>query len=219
MNYHLPSHVSFGLLGDRAVALDLAADRYFLIAAPEAAALLAIGGAAEGRAHHSEIESLFRKNLLSHGAGMPVAPIVAETPTQSALEVESVKGSVPLAEVAWFRGMAAISLRLRGLQATLRRARGHKCEPVPKAGEGAERDAIALAQAFADQRLLLPASQLCVPDSLALARSLWRRGIAADIYFGVRLAPFMAHAWVQHGDMLLSDKLNTVAEYTPVFRL
>src|SRR3546814_14690928 len=55
-----------------------------------------------------------------------------------------------------------------------------------------------------------------LPDSLTLACILWRRGIDADVYFGVRLAPFLAHAWVQRCDMLLSDPLNTVGEYTPV---
>src|SRR3546814_10862129 len=78
-----------------------------------------------------------------------------------------------------------------------------------------EQAALQYAQGFADGRLLLPAKTLCVPDSLTLACILWRRGIDADVYFGVRLAPFLAHAWVQRCDMLLSDTLNTVGEYTP----
>ena len=58
-----------------------------------------------------------------------------------------------------------------------------------------------------------------VADSLALAQALWCRGIAADVFFGVRLNPFAAHAWVQQDNLLLSDPLNIVADYRPVFRL
>ena len=54
---------------------------------------------------------------------------------------------------------------------------------------------------------------------MALARSLWRRGIDADLYFGVRLDPFAAHCWLQHDDLLLTDPMNFVADYTPVFKL
>jgi hypothetical protein len=58
-----------------------------------------------------------------------------------------------------------------------------------------------------------------VPDSLALIACLWRRGLPADLYFGVRIAPFAAHCWVQSGDCLLSDPFDIVREFTPVFRL
>ena len=73
--------------------------------------------------------------------------------------------------------------------------------------------------AYAAARVQLPWRRLCVPDSLALARYLWQRGIPGQVYFGVRLDPFAAHAWVQHNEMVLSDNVNVVADYTPVFRL
>lgn len=76
-----------------------------------------------------------------------------------------------------------------------------------------------IARGYDKARVLVPAKRLCVPDSLALAQALWRRRIAADVYFGVRLHPFAAHAWVQLDNLLLSDPLNIVADYTPVFRL
>lgn len=221
MDFHLPPHVSFGMLGDRAVALDLDADRYLLIPPQEAAAFAVLRGARQEEAGDAaKIESLARRRLIAPGEGAAIEPVVAEALRRSALEAATGCGHVPLLEAVRLRTEAGLRLRLFGLKATLcswRRLRSRHqrqwCEPR-------ETDTAAhLAQAYAKRRVLLPARRLCVPDSLALARLLWRRGVAADVYFGVRLNPFMAHAWVQCGDLLLSDRLNTVAEYGPVFRL
>src|SRR3546814_19698674 len=43
MDYHLLPHVSFGFVDDRAVALDLRTDRYFMIAAAETSVLRSAG--------------------------------------------------------------------------------------------------------------------------------------------------------------------------------
>lgn len=220
MNYHQPPHVSFGFLGDRAVVLDLAADRYFLLAAPEASALAAMGSASAKAPQPDALDALVRRRLLGSGTGATIAPVVRVPLRLSAIELPATGGGVPVLEVARLRASAGLHLRLFGLKRTLARwrmlSRPYDRQHCP---ETEDADAILIAQGFADARVLLPAKQLCIPDSLALARTLWRRGIDADVYFGVRLAPFMAHAWVQRGDLLLSDTLNTVGEYTPVFRL
>jgi hypothetical protein len=220
MAYHLPPHVSFGLLGERAVALDLRADRYFLIAPREAAALATASAAAGEAGPSATLDALVRRRLLGTGRGAPILPISAPALMLSAIEAPPANGDVPLIEVAFLRAGAGLHLRLLALNGTLgcwrRLRRRYARRPRREAADAA---AICIAQAFANARVLLPAGHLCVPDSLALARLLWRRGIDADVYFGVRLAPFMAHAWVQRGDILLSDTLNTVGEYTPVFRL
>jgi len=220
MDFHLPPHVSFGLLGERAVALDLAADRYFLISPLEAAALAGSSACAADRHVSAKRDALVRRGLLARGAGAAIEPVVAEAPLLSALETESTGADLAWFELACCRASAGLQLRLLGLRATLDRSRKSRHRYSSAPGRGASRDAaIGIAQGYANARLLLPAKQLCVPDSLALAHMLWRRGLDADVYFGVRLEPFLAHAWVQRGDLLLSDMLNTVSEYTPVFRL
>lgn len=220
MIYHLPSYVSFGMLGDRAVALDLRADRYYLVAAAEAAALRAAGTEPMKPEMATRLEALTRRRLLGIGTGPAIKPVTAGSLRHSALEAEADGDRVPWPEIALFRADASVCLRLLGLRRTLGRwrtlRRRYERRTPP---DSPERAAIRTAQGFAAARLLLPAKSLCVPDSLTLARILWRRGIDADVFFGVRLAPFLAHAWVQRGDMLLSDTLNTVGEYTPVFRL
>ena len=223
MDFHLPSHVSFGFLGERAVALDLDADRYLLIAPGEAAALASLSdhdANYHGTGCIAKFESLLRRRLIASGDGKAVAPVVADALLYSALEAAPARRRVPLVEVAGYRASAGLHLRLFGLKATVARwrrlrTRYRQRRVMDYEGEAA----VSVAQAYARARVLLPARRLCVPDSFALASLLWRRGIAADVHFGVRLNPFMAHAWVQRGDLLLSDKLNTVAEYSPVFRL
>ena len=220
MDYHLLPHVSFGFVDDRAVALDLRTDRYFMIAAAETSALRSAGIEGKGSVNGAGIDALVRRRLIGKGSGPAIGPVVAAPLSRSALEVEANGRRIGWPEIALVRAQAGLSLRFLGLQRTLarwQRLRLRYRSRMPP--QDVERAAMEFAQGFADARLLLPAKTLCVPDSLTLACILWRRGIDADVYFGVRLAPFLAHAWVQRGDMLLSDTLNTVGEYTPVFRL
>lgn len=220
MEYHLPAHSSFAALGSRVVFLDLQADRYFLCRGPEASAVLSAHPDATG-----PIESLIARDLLRAGPGDPVRPVSATAPRSSALETSDVDGSLPLAELFYFRAQASMSLHLAGLQTTFDRLRRHRVRSVSagqrEATDGGKQreDAGRLARGFARARIFVPAARLCVPDSIALARSLWRRSIGADLYFGIRLDPFAAHCWLQHGDLLLTDPLNFVADYTPVFKL
>lgn len=216
MDYHLPSHCSFAALGTRVVFLDLNADRYFLLRGAEASAVLA----ADSR-RSDPIERLIARGLLRGGAGEAVRPVDAIAPATGALEASETDGNLPIAELLYHRTEAAVLLRFAGLQGTLERMRRHRRRSLSRGLDRVDERAQAarLARGFAQSRLFMPAARLCVPDSMALARSIWRRGIDADIYFGVRLEPFAAHCWLQHDDLLLSDPLNFVADYTPVFRL
>jgi hypothetical protein len=220
MDYHLPAHSSFAALGSRVVFLDVQADRYFLLRGTEASAVL------EARPDASVWgESLIARDLLRAGPGNAVRPVSVIAPTSSALESSDVEGGLWLAELAYFRAEASLLLRLAGLQSTFDRLRRYR----RRSARSGHRDAVStcadrasagcLARGFARARIFVPAARLCVPDSMALARSLWRRGIDADLYFGVRLDPFAAHCWLQHDDLLLTDPMNFVADYTPVFKL
>ncbi|MGX5711727.1 lasso peptide biosynthesis B2 protein [Sphingopyxis terrae subsp. ummariensis] len=219
MDYHLPRHVSFGLLGPRAVALDLAADRYLLLGELETGLLLS-GGQPRSAADGPPVDRLVARGLLAEGAGDRIAPVAALIPTASALETGEAGGGIGPIEAAHRRLAAGFLLRVRTLRGTIERWRKVRARHLDR-GELApkEEEAAYLARGFAASRVFVPAPRLCVPDSLALARCLWSRGIAADIYFGVRMPPFAAHSWVQQGTLLLSDPLNVVTDYRAVFRL
>ncbi len=219
MSYCLPDHVSFGFVGERAVLLDLDADRYLLLGRAEAATLGALGTPGASAPSATILGRLIDRGLIRRGCG-GITPIIADVPRSSALEANDTRGKLRISEVGIFRLGAGVSLRWRGLAATIARTRLIRARYAPRLdGKASDDDAAFAARGYAAARTYVPAAQRCVPDSLALARALWRRGIGADLYFGVRLDPFSAHSWVQRGDLLLSDGLGRVTDHVPVFRL
>lgn len=216
MSYHLPAHISFGLIGERVVVLDAAVDRYYLLAGPEADLLAGVEGLA---ANAVRVDRLADRGWLARGTGLAIEPVKAEERTSSAVERLGRVAAVSAWEVGRHRLEASLSLRFRGLSATIAHWRRLRARAARSGLAGSPGDTGDLARGYAHARLYVPARRRCVPDSLGLMRSLWARGDDADLYFGVRLAPFAAHCWVQRGDLLLSDPLDIVREFTPVFRL
>jgi len=219
MDYHLPDHVSFGLLGRSAVVLDLSADRYFLLDDIDTAVVTALGAPKRPGSPCARLEALIRRGFVRPGPGTPVAPVEAAPLRRSALESRRDDGALPLWQVAHLRIHAGAALRWRGLAAAIGQARKRRLRLCKDGDRLSPGEAGMIARGYDKTRVFVPAQRLCVPDSLALAQALWCRGIAADVFFGVRLNPFAAHAWVQQENLLLSDPLNIVADYTPVFRL
>lgn len=58
----------------------------------------------------------------------------------------------------------------------------------------------------------------CLPRSIAMTGLLYRQGVPASLVIGVKL-PFAAHCWVQVGDELVSDPLDEVLQFQPIFAL
>lgn len=220
MDYSLAPHISYGLVGGRAVLLDLTADRYLRLGASETATLSVLGAGLPPDPSLN-IQALLDRGILRVGAGPPIAPVSRSRPVASALECGFAGGGISALEVFGTSVGALLILRAMGLARTIARWRMIKARAIKRSGrllDDADRSAY-VARGFADARTAVPMSRLCVPDNLALARSLWIRGLAADVYFGVQLDPLLAHAWAQTGRLVLSDPLNIAADYTPVFRL
>jgi hypothetical protein len=72
---------------------------------------------------------------------------------------------------------------------------------------------------FQTLRPCYPRPYLCLFDSLALLHFLSRFGLFPDWVFGVKVAPFGAHCWVQINDVLVNDILDNVRSYSPVMRV
>lgn len=219
MDHHLPPHISFAFLGGGAVLLDIETDRYLMLRGSEASALEALCNGPTPAAVEPAIGRLAARRLIAAGPGPSVAPISAPLPSSSALELAGPSDRADSLEIARYRLDATLRLRLRGLGQTIAKWRHLKSELRTGEMIADRRHVNAVARGYAAARVHLPWRRLCVPDSLALARFLWRRGIPGEVYFGVRLDPFAAHAWVQHDETVLSDNVNVVADYTPVFRL
>jgi hypothetical protein len=225
MFYHLPHHVSFGRVAGDIVVLDVRADRYIRLGPDESAVLEAVA-AGTPRSYDLDLaERLATRGVIAQGEGPCSEAVVAPQVVRSAVETEGSVTPVGLLEVARARAYAALSLRFCGLSRTISRWRQVRAfaAPVKLTVSASQREtqirAAGIARGFARSRLFLPAQRRCVPDGLALLACVKRRGIFADLYFGVRLAPFAAHCWVQAGDELLSDPLDIIREFSPVFRL
>jgi hypothetical protein len=63
---------------------------------------------------------------------------------------------------------------------------------------------------------MVPIPSVCLSDSIALLDLLARRGLAADLVFGVKLNPFAAHCWVQAGDVVLNETVECVRRHTEI---
>lgn len=74
----------------------------------------------------------------------------------------------------------------------------------------------ALTRRFLSARRIVPLKGNCLTDSLALLRLLGPARHAAMLVFGVKLHPFAAHCWVQANDLLLNDRMDNVAAFSPV---
>jgi len=75
---------------------------------------------------------------------------------------------------------------------------------------------LALAAVFLQIRPILPRPYLCTFDSLCMLHFLAQYGVFAQWTFGVKMAPFYAHCWVEFGEFVLNDDLALVHGFTPI---
>jgi hypothetical protein len=99
-------------------------------------------------------------------------------------------------------------LRVGGVRAAIRLA--HRLGR--SGGRSSEVDPTALASRVAAAASLYPRRALCLEQSLVLFVLLRRRGIAAELRFGVRPYPFLAHAWIEVAGEPLHERADVVAQ-------
>ena len=66
---------------------------------------------------------------------------------------------------------------------------------------------------------LYTAERRCLFDSLVLALFLTRQMIPCTFVIGVSTKPFLAHSWVQIGELVLNDTVEHVQMFTPILAL
>ena len=218
MGYAFRRGVSYAILGEGVVILDVAANRYFLASK---AASDALQKASSGRdiadAEHAALEPLIERGILFADPGGAIAPASSNLPIGAILDEEP--GKLRLRD--FLRVLYDIVLYERRLR------RGSLSELLAKRGSPqfarrrkSPRDDAAVSRsiAFAYRRagMLFPTIDRCLPRSLALASTLAQRGIESDLVLGVALGPFSAHCWVQKEGVVLNDSLEHVRNFTPI---
>ncbi len=205
-----PPHIRLAALGQDLAILDLAADRYSalpgaLMRGPDTSSrpVASLGFIDETAA-----------NLLQAGGILverdeTASPIVR---TSRALE-RRVATRVQLRDVvALAHALATTGWRLalgrhcRTFSAT----RLEACDPTELQAVAAALDRLAAL------RLVVPTPLRCLPACLVAAVFLRDLGLDAEIVFGVRAHPFLAHCWLERGGVVLDDTLDRVHAYTPI---
>jgi hypothetical protein len=213
--------LSYCTVDGHLVFLDIQADRYFrLTASLESALISYLDG---GIAPDDSIRTLVERKVLIEGptpsGGTPPSPITI--PTRSATEEAFHAKRTRPAEVLDALAIVCstqLQLKTRGLKqvlgglASLRKRR--TCQPSPAAHS--ESLVLEVAAAFRCARLYVPIDTCCLLDSIAMVRFLAKRGLHADLVFGVTADPFSAHCWAQCGTTVLNDALGHALAHTPI---
>lgn len=214
----LAPDVSFCLVGGDPVFLDLARDKYLRLGGESARAIhrLASGEGEEILDPGSRDRLVATRLFVASAEPAPIRSVEAPMARTSLIE-DRTERAAP--------GWLLLPEALGGLLTVKRAlARGRLRHAVDKhrnakrrAGDVAELERIISdVEAYLALRPLLPVQPSCLPDSLALARFLRRRGAYPDLVFGVKLAPFGAHCWLQLEGTVLNDSLGNVCDFTPI---
>lgn len=225
MRYQLREDLSCCDVDGHMIFLDIAQDRYFKLTGRLEDAMRLFGA-------HEEIASTLLEDLAA------VRILVEETdsttlaatanlgrPTYSAIEQPvAIADRRPSAAIV-FEVMATVwstrhQLKTRALKTVLNAASAYRNRKT-EAHKIATPATLAhrLFQAnwqFAHARRYVPIEPICLLDSLSLLRFLSRRGLPANIVFGVIPEPFAAHCWVQAGDIALNEALSDARAHAPI---
>jgi hypothetical protein len=217
MGYGLRSGLSYCMVDDHVVFLDLPADRYFQLSAGPEEAFKRM--CLEPKIAPSDLALLTRPGLVEEQAGHDgLLPHYALTATKSSSAMAWDRPAVSHALAALFvQSRVEKSLKARGLARTIARlSKLKRCLPIIAKGGGVRENWI---RGFEQSKLLRSPVNRCLPRSMALASRLYKAGFGVQLVMGVRLRPFAAHCWVQDEDAVLNDTAEGVATFTPIFVL
>lgn len=216
MPFSLHRHVSYALVDERPIFLDLRRDRYVALDQRTERAFLDFSQE-PANAAEDQLEGLVTAGLLRRSAfAEPIRPAAVEVPRLSALGTSRVRrpetilavGSVWRALRHAHTCIAAGQLESK-VEALRERHRGQGERLLSSETE-------VRAGLFNAARRLVPKAPRCLPDSLALADWLASRSAFPHLVFGVKLHPFAAHCWVQTDHAILNDAADTVAQFVPI---
>lgn len=113
--------------------------------------------------------------------------------------------------------VVVVKLRLFGVPRCLRWLESRK-RSLSDPAQPRNRDVLthALGAFYTMRPWLYTAKDACALDSLTLVQFLTCYGLTPTFVIGVQTKPFLAHAWVQAGGLVLNDSADTVRRYTPI---
>lgn len=219
MGFELRKGISFCEVSDRLLFLDIVADRYFCLR-PDAehAFRSLLHGEALDAASQVNLNGIVQSGVLSEvtGYGIPHAFRIHRQASFSLLDARDARIR-PTAVIGAVTAILAarLSLHWRQLHPILRSIDLRRTD-WPRSNAVDLDEIQEAATAFETTSRFLRSHDKCLSRSIALARYLAVRGLPADLVIAVRLRPFAAHAWVQSGQWLVNDRIDTIRSYTPI---
>lgn len=215
--YRLSDDLSFCLVDERPIFLDLRGDRYFRLSGQiEKMFLRWVSGESM---EAGDLALLIERRILEADLSGVMHPgRSVRHPRVSVLELPAAAGAgvFTFLEVFYLVLLTRIQLKTIGFSATARRALSLSSEPPKRNDDSDVSQHSNAAQDFLSSRRLVPLNTSCLLDSLAMARFIKRRQLDVTVVIGVTDNPFRAHCWVQASDVILSDALGNVRIYTPI---
>ena len=211
--------ISFCDAGGRHVFLDLVRDRYFCLTADvDQSFKRLVTKQALSYDDHVHLDGLrARRILIPADHGSSPRACVAPKVTKRALldEVLPMVSRAQILRAGAALAKARFDLRWRTLHGLLSNLATVKLR-TSCAGEVDLRCLTEIASAFHGLESVIAPLDQCLSLSLATARRALARNMMVTLVLGIKLRPFQAHAWVQAGNVLVSDRLAAITPFTPI---
>ncbi|MCD9008115.1 lasso peptide biosynthesis B2 protein [Luteimonas sp. XNQY3] len=222
-SYTLRDKLSVCQVDGHLVFLDIDEDRYFRL--PQSLEEAFNELLSRGQSGSSEVSGLLHHRIIVPAQDGQILKLssAVQGPNRSSLERAS---SRPTTRVPTVIEVGALTYSTKW-QLKKRRLRDildalSPCEattPAFAAESGSEARVVESAEQFRRARRYVPVEPVCLLDSISMVRFLAKRGLRANIVFGITYDPFSAHCWVQAGDLALNDTVGNTAVYTPIRRV
>ncbi|MBX3621267.1 MAG: lasso peptide biosynthesis B2 protein [Rhizobacter sp.] len=228
---HLAPHVRACRVEGQIILLDLLRSRYLALSGEalnlvDGTATLALKRPILGDSAGPQLEALVQRLgaqglLIDHPAAHRRGPDLEEPRRSFDVEDAGLRPALSIACVGRLvrcAALAALSIRMRSLYAITTSAERRRDKDNALQRTTSDPDAIARVAAAYDRLrpLVLTARDKCLQDSLALVHFMAAEGLHPRWVIGVKTRPFGAHAWVQHGDLVLNDQHEHVRRFTPI---
>lgn len=202
--------ITYCLCDDRAVFLDIHADRYFCL--PSALNETFVRTVIHGDA----LRSTDAEQLLALGIRDLVPGEYSLRPNAVPLPAAEIAPSDPATSLLWV-GATHWLVRSRLKRWPFARLIAHERQRTPpRYRETSHQKLASLHAAFRSASLWIGEADQCLARSIAFRMLAFRLGVAPTLVIGVKLDPFAAHCWVQTDDRVASDSLEHVRGFTPI---
>lgn len=222
MGFSLDHNLHSCMVNGKVIFLDALVGRYFCL--PDRLEGVFVEAARGGQINERgpEIREMIGRGLLVVDTPDP-KPLLPDTdPPALYRDLSDNRSRASLSDVATAaaaQARAAIVLRTRRFQQILSMLQisRNATQALQPGNDGAT--AIRFASALQATSLLFGSSDRCLNRSLALLQLCYRRGSRPTFVIGVRTDPFVAHCWVQQGDVVLNDRSEHARLFARIFTL